>query len=206
MKTVFKVIPAVMGTVALSAAAAMGIHMSKVYLEAKANHRDDCDYLMILGCSVIGADTPSPNLVKRMETALGYLRENERCYIVPCGGCFREGQKKSEAAIIADYLIDNGIDKNRILLEDKSTTTFENFIFAYNIIKTHAGENFDNLKTAFLSSDFHLYRASVIAKKCGFKYIGKVSSPTDNNNGFKWEFQVAPDLFYRIVTKKYLGR
>ncbi len=206
MKTALKIIPATVGAIALSAAAAMGIHMSKVYKDAKTNYRDDCDYLMILGCGVIGADTPSPNLIRRMETALCYLKENEKCFIVPCGGCFRSGQKKSEAAIIADYLTEHGIDKNRILLEDKSTTTFENFVFAYDIVKAHAGDNPDNLKTAFLSSDFHLYRASVIAKKCGFKSIGKVSSPTDNGKGFLWEFRVAPDLLYRIITKKYLGR
>lgn len=206
MKSLLKTALLTAGTAALATAAAMGTHMTLVYLDAKKNHRDDCDYLMILGCGVIGADTPSPNLIKRMETAVDYLKENEKCFIVPCGGCFRDGQKKSEAAIISDYLTEHGIDKNRILLEDKSTTTFENFVFAFDIVKAHAGESFSQKKMAFLSSDFHLHRASLIAKRCGFKKIGKVSSHTDNNKGFLWEFRVAPDFAHRIITKKYLGR
>ncbi|MBQ3149974.1 MAG: YdcF family protein [Clostridia bacterium] len=206
MKALPKILLGTAGTVVAGAASVMGAHMTLVFLDAKRNHRDGCDYLLILGCGVIGADTPSPNLVRRMESAVDYLKENKTCFIVPCGGCFREGQKKSEAAIIADYMISHGIDENRILLEDKSTTTFENFLFAKEIIKTHSAGNSDNKKIAFLSSDFHLYRASKIAKLCGFKGIGKVSSPSENNKGFLWEFRVAPDFFERVITKRYSGR
>lgn len=187
-------------------AAAMSVHMAKVVADAKKNHRDDCDYLMILGGNVIGADTPSPQLLGRMKTAASYLKENAKCFVVPCGGCFRSEQTKSEAEIIANYLIEQGLDENRIILEDKSTTTFENFIFAFEIIKNHSGKELNQTRIAFLSSDSHLYRASVIAKLCGYENIGKVSAPTDDLKGFIWEFRVAPDLLYRKISKNYFGR
>ena len=68
-----------------------------------------------------------------------------------------------------------GINEDRFILEDKSTTTFENFENAFEIIKSHSGKNPNEFKVAFLSSDYHLHRAGIIAKRCGFEKIGKVS-------------------------------
>jgi uncharacterized SAM-binding protein YcdF (DUF218 family) len=179
--------------------------MPRVIRQAKKTFRDDCDYLMILGGDIIGAETPSPQLFERMKAAAAYLKENKDCFIVPCGGCFREGQKKSEAEIIASYLVEEGIDKNRIILEDKSTTTFENFLFASEIIKNHSKKNLNDANIAFLSSTYHIYRSTVIAKACGIENIGKVScvTPGDAYKRFIREYFVGYDLLYRLITKKY---
>ena len=40
------------------------------------------------------------------------------------------GEKITEAKAMKDYLIKNGIDKNRIIEEDKSTNTYENFKYS----------------------------------------------------------------------------
>ena len=149
-----------------------------VIADAKRNFREDCDFLMILGGNVFGADTPSPQLLQRMKEAAKYLNENPHVTAVPCGGCFRDGQKKSEAAIIADFLVSQGISPSRIALEDKSTTTFENFIFASPIIEKLGGKDVNRLRVAFLSSDYHLHRAALIAKMCGIKNPLRVSCPT----------------------------
>ncbi len=180
-------------------------YMPRVLRQAKKTYRDDCDYLMILGGDIIGADTPSPQLFERMKAAAIYLKENRDCIIVPCGGCFREGQKKSEAEIIASYLIQEGIDGDRIILEDRSTTTFENFLFAAEIIKNHSKKNINDANIAFLSSTYHIYRSSVIAKACGIENVGKVScvTPGDAYKRFIREYFVGYDLLYRLITKKY---
>ena len=104
-----------------------------------------------------------------------YLKENTKCFVIPCGGCFRDGQKKSEAQIIKEHLIKLGINEERFVLEDKSTTTFENFENAFEVIKAHSGKNPNEFNVAFLSSDYHLRRAGIIAKRRGFEKIGKVS-------------------------------
>ncbi len=125
--------------------------------------------------------------------------------IIPCGGCFRKGQKKSEAEIIASYLVKQGIDESRIILEDKSTTTFENFLFAVEIIKNHSKKNINDVKIAFLSSTYHIHRASVIARACGITNVGKVSchTPGAAYKRFIREYFVGYDLLYRLITKKY---
>ena len=189
------------GIVAVTA----GAYMPFVISEARKNHNDKCDYLLILGGNVIGADIPSPQLFERMKAAAKYLIENENVIAVPCGGCFREGQKKSEAMIIADYLISQGVDEGRIILEDKSTTTYENFEFAAEIIKSHSEKEPSELSVAFLSSDYHIHRASVIAKHSGFVNCGKVSCSTPGKamKRFAREYIVAFEMFYKTAKSKF---
>lgn len=175
---------------------AMAIYLSFVISDAAKGYRDDCDYLMVLGGLVIGADTPSDHLVERMDYAVGYLKESLNCFVVPCGGCFRQEQKLSEAQIIADYLVEKGIDPKRIVLEDKSTTTVENFKFGIKVIEKHSDKNINHLKVAFLSSDFHMHRAALIAKGCGIEKPLRVSCPTHKNifRHYIREFIVAFEL------------
>lgn len=200
-KVLFGTIGIVGGYLALTA----GAYMPFVLREAKKNYRDDCDYLMVLGGNVIGADTPSPQLLERMKAAAAYLKENKSCFIIPCGGCFRPEQKKSEAEIIANYLIEQGIDKDRIILEDKSTTTFENFEFALEIVKTHSGKELSETRVAFLSSDYHIFRATEIAKICGLAKPLKVSCPTPSEAYKRYvrEYFVAYELFANIIKNKF---
>ena len=50
-------------------------------------------------------------------------------------------------------------------------TAFENFENAFKIIKNHSGKNPNDFDIAFLSSDYHLHRAGIIAQRCGFSKI-----------------------------------
>lgn len=200
IKTLSKIIGSVAGIVAVSA----GAYMPFVISDSLKNFKDDCDYLLILGGNVFGADTPSPQLFERMKAAANYLSEHKDVIAVPCGGCFRDGQKKSEAAIIGDYLISQGIDPERIILEDKSTTTYENFEFGIPIIENHSGKEAESLKIAFLSSDYHMHRAGIIAKQSGIKDVRRVSCPTPGSaiHRFGREYIVAFEMFYRTIKNK----
>ena len=123
---------------------------------------------------------------------------------VACGGCFRPNQKKSEAKVIADYLVEQGISADRIILEDRSTTTFENFEFARRLIENHAVRDIDDVSVAFLSSSYHIFRASKIAELCGYRGCGKVSCPTPGSAWQRYvrEYIVAYELFYNTIKKK----
>ena len=180
----------VVGGLAGAAVISAAVYMPFVISDARKKYRDKYEYLLILGGNVVGADTPSAQLFERMKSAAVYLKENPETVAVPCGGCFRDGQKKSEA--------------ERIILEDKSTTTYENFEFGTKIIENHAGKTLDDISIAFLSSDYHLHRAAIIAKRCGVKNCGRVSSPTPGKAlpRYARECIVAVELLYRSLLKK----
>lgn len=196
MKNVSKFLLGTVGGVAGYFALTAGAYLPFVIRDARKGYRDGCDYLLVLGGLVIGEETPSDHLLERINTAAEYLKENTECFVIPCGGCFRDGQKKSEAQIIKEHLVALGIDESRFILEDKSTTTFENFENAFEIIRTHSGKDPDEFRVAFLSSDYHLHRAGIIAKRCGFQKIGKVSC--ENKKGrlrnYAREYFVAYEL------------
>lgn len=196
MKFVSKALFGAVGGVAVYLALSAGAYLPFVIKDARKGYRDGCDYLLVLGGLVIGAETPSDHLLERINASAEYLKENTECFVIPCGGCFREEQKKSEAQIIKEHLVELGIDESRFILEDKSTTTFENFENAFEIIRTHSGENPNDFNVAFLSSDYHLHRAGIIAKRCGFEKIGKVSC--ENKKGrlrnYTREYFVAYEL------------
>ncbi|NJA30563.1 YdcF family protein, partial [Clostridioides difficile] len=102
------------------------------------------DYLLILGASV-KKTTPSTTLKGRLDTALKYLKINDNCYVVVSGGK-GSGEKITEAKAMKDYLIKNGIDKNRIIEEDKSTNTYENFKYSKLNIEEHSERKLSDLK------------------------------------------------------------
>ena len=113
---------------------------------------------ILLGCSVRG-DTPSPMLQKRINAAYGYLTENPDAMCILSGGK-GENENLSEAAAMYNSLTEKGIDGNRLIMEDKSTSTIENFEFSKKIID----ENGLGDEVVIITTDFHQYRASLIAK------------------------------------------
>lgn len=205
MKKGVKSAIAVLGAVSSAFLAAEGVFLAKIINDAKKEYKDELHYLFILGGLIIGEETPSEHLMKRIEKAAEYLKSHPDTIAITCGGCFREGQKKSEALIIKDRLTERGIGADRIILEDSSTTTNENFSFGKGILSEHSKKELYELKVGFLSSDYHLFRAGIIAKingLPGLKKIGAKSTVKDFIRGTARELLVAPDLINNYLQNR----
>jgi len=125
-----------------------------------SSNSDGADYLVVLGAGLYGS-VPSPSLKSRLDETIKYARNNPDTVIIVSGGQGK-GENITEAKAMHSYLVANGIDGNRIIEEDKATSTVENIRFSLDIIDgLWRGEGIP--KIAILSNDFHLYRASVIA-------------------------------------------
>ncbi|MGN0468111.1 MAG: YdcF family protein [Acutalibacteraceae bacterium] len=160
---------------------------------SKGNCTEEPDYLLILGCRVKG-DKAEKTLETRIDAAAKYLSEHKNVLAVCCGGIVHADQTKSEAQVIADELAKRGIEKERLILEDKSTTTEENFINAKRIIESMET---GNVTVAFLSSEFHLLRAGIIAKRAGVD-ASSISAPSLKEKRFQnyiREFIVFPAAY-----------
>ena len=96
------------------------------------------------------------------ETIL-YLNENPETVCIVAGG---QGKNEpySEAYGMAQYLMQNGIDKDRILLEDQSKTTEENLRYSRKFLPEGA-------KVGIITNDFHMFRALQIAQKQGLSDV-----------------------------------
>lgn len=119
---------------------------------------------VVLGCRVYG-ERASLSLVERLEAAQKYLEENPDAVCVVSGGQ-GPGEDISEAECMYRWLVEKGIEEKRIYKEDKSTSTDENIAFSKAVIQ----ENDLNENIAIVTSEYHSYRATVIAKKNNLAY------------------------------------
>lgn len=144
------------------------ILLSTIILQIKATKRKphlDKDYILILGC-MIKKDGSLTNLLKgRVDKAIEFreLQKKETgkdLIFIPSGG---KGPNEviSESEAMKNYLLEKGIKEKDILMEDKSTNTFENIKFSYNLIKKKK----DNANIALSTTNYHIFRAGIIATK-----------------------------------------
>lgn len=121
------------------------------------------DVLIVLGCGVNG-EQPTLPLLKRLETAVEYLNKNQTAAVIVTGG--RGPQEDiTEAEAMTRYLVANGISEERILREEHSTSTSENYKFSKEILDKKFGE----YTTATITNTFHIYRAKRLAKLAGIE-------------------------------------
>ncbi len=66
------------------------------------------------------------------------------------------------------YLTEHGIPKEKILKEDRSTSTEENFEFSKEILDSCFE---DDYTIAYITNDFHTYRSGCRAKAVGFSSV-----------------------------------
>ncbi|MEG1457605.1 MAG: YdcF family protein, partial [Bacilli bacterium] len=126
------------------------------------------DYLMVLGAGIKGEEIGT-TLRYRLDTAIEFNEINPDIKIIVSGGQ-GQGEDVTEAYAMKKYLIEHGINENLIITEDKSTNTYENFMFTKNILEK---ENInDDYKITVVTNNFHMYRAKYLGEQVGFECLG----------------------------------
>ncbi len=129
--------------------------------------------LIVLGAGLHG-ETPSRPLCYRLDKAVQYHKMNPSAYIVVSGG---QGPYETitEAEAMRRYLIENGVAEEKILCEERATSTKENFIYAKALLDSLCDIPY---KTAYVTNRFHVYRAGRLAKEVGLSAT-RLSAPSD---------------------------
>ncbi len=131
------------------------------------------DYLVVLGAAVHG-DVPSLALTHRLEGALEYMQAYPDSVAILSGGQ-GDGENISEAQCMQDWLFTRGIPMERLIIEDRSTSTAENLKNSFAIIRELGGDPDGNV--AIVSSSYHLYRAKTMARFLDVEAVGVAGSP-----------------------------
>ena len=135
---------------------------------------DNLDYIIVLGAQVRGTII-TKSLRKRLEAAQEYLEKNPDTIAVVSGGQ-GTGEDISEAQAMYDYLVEHGIDGERIIIEDKSTNTDENIEFSME--KIYGDSNLGEPNIGIVTNNFHVYRAVAVCEKKGYDVEG-ISGSSD---------------------------
>ena len=187
--------------------------------------RRQYDYIIIHGAGLDGP-RPTPLLAGRIDKALElWNKQHQHGKFVVSGG---QGADEivSEAQAMRDYLLEKGVPAAAILMEDKSTTTWENLRYSLAIINADRATGVDatssaavassgdvtttasdvsgtatsssGFTTAVVTSDFHVFRCAEYAHNLGIKADG-IGSHT---KGWYW-----PTAFIRefiAITKAHI--
>lgn len=148
------------------------------------------DYLIVLGAQVKETG-PSAALKFRLDTAYDYLVENENTRCIVSGGQ-GANEPHSEAQGMYDYLVEKGIDKERIIMEDRSTNTSENIAFSSVFL------DMENDHVGIVTNNFHVFRGVHLAKHQGIRHVCGIAAPSDIyfqlNNMIREFFGILKDL------------
>lgn len=131
--------------------------LSGLMLHSQFTAPDNAKAVIVLGCKVNG-ETPSRMLTRRLDGAYEFLNKNKDVICIVSGGK-GDDEKISEALAMKRFLTEKGINSDRIIMEDKSTNTYENIKFSSDILK-----EYDITDVAIVTDGFHQYRARHIAK------------------------------------------
>ena len=135
----------------------------------------DENAVIVLGAAVHG-DTPSLVLRDRLDTAVFYHKKNPDALLVVSGGK-GNGENITEAEAMEKYLLDKGVPKEQIIKEEHATSTLENFKFS----KALLDERFEDYKIAYITNEYHIFRAGLTAKKAGLDSAAHINSTTRLN-------------------------
>lgn len=184
--------------VAMGAAIAFGeclllSTMLCAWLASRHVPKHGVDYLAILGCGIRADGTPCPLLAGRVDRAVDFdaarvAAGDAPAVFVPSGGQGPD-EPVSEAQSMGTYLqTQRGIPQDRIVLEDRSTTTRENMAFTREVIERHAGRDVSELRVGFSTTNYHVFRGYVCAHLAGMPVEGM---------GSKTKYYFWPNAFLR---------
>lgn len=154
-----------------------------------------CDYVLVLGAGVNGT-VPSRSLSERLQAAYDYLTAYPQARCVVSGGQ-GGGENISEAQCMFNWLTNRGIDPERIWMEDQATSTQENILFTLNLIEERTGTRPTCL--AVVSSEYHLYRASLMARDQGVTMLGVPATTYPYLSRLHYYFREMFGLWYYIL-------
>jgi len=131
------------------------------------------DAVVVLGSGIRG-ELLTVGLKNRLDRAVEIYNENPDTVIIVSGG---QGPQEdiTEALAMERYLLRCGVDSERIIKEEKATSTYENFVYSKQILDGLFGEEYD---VAFVTNEYHIYRAGSLAKIAGLADVTHAHSNT----------------------------
>lgn len=129
-------------------------------------------YMIVLGMGLRPDDSLNDLLKYRLDAALHFYQQQKNKGEIPAkiivSGGNNPDQSRSEAAVMRDYLLEQGVGSENILVEDQSINTHQNFLFSKRVMKHESA----NRGTIYITNNFHVFRSGLYARQLGIKAEG----------------------------------
>ena len=134
---------------------------------------EKADYVILLGGGIDKNGVLPKTVMFRVKSAAEYLNANPSAICVVTGGTLN-WLPYAEAPEIKNQLVNLGIDKDRILVEDQALDTIQNLRYSSKILAEYKNLSVNeilNSEVIIVTSRFHLRRSERLARRMGFKNI-----------------------------------
>ena len=123
---------------------------------------DDTDALclVVLGFQLKPDGTMREELIERLKVVLASAQRYPNALVVCTGGgTAAENPEATEAGRMAEWLVENGLDAERVIVEDRSLTTAQNAMYTLEILRERYPQVTD---LAIISSDYHIATGTLL--------------------------------------------
>ena len=142
----------------------------KILIGSLIRHKEHAEYAMVLGMTLENG-RPTKDLLYRVDAACEYLKLHPNSKLILTGGN-PDQNGITEAEVMKKLLIKRGVKADRLLMEDKSDSTKQNFANTTKIINPEE-------PVVLITSSYHMDRAVKIAKKAGFKTVYRLPAKSE---------------------------
>ena len=116
--------------------------------------------IVVLGFQLNPDGSMREELIERLNVALTCAEQYPNAYIACTGGgTAANDEDATEAGRMAEWLIEHGVDSDRVIVEDRSQTTAQNAMFTLRILSRDYPE-VDQI--AIVSSDYHIATGEIL--------------------------------------------
>ena len=119
------------------------------------------DCAVVFGAAVHRNSTAGPGIIRRVRTATDLYNNKQVNTLYFTGGFGSTYQEKSEAMVMKELALKNGVKDKDIVLEERSTSTWENLVYTGPMVQ-------DCESVVGISDRYHLARIRFLAKKQGW--------------------------------------
>lgn len=141
---------------------------------------DTKDVIVVLGAAVWEGGIPSPSLRRRILYAIELIHRQKAGVLILSGGIGK--YPPSEAQVMQQISLQQGINENQIILDEQAKSTLESAIICTQILQENQWDN-----VLIVSDHYHLLRAVVLFRLLGI--LAEGSSPDKKGIGTsRWQW------------------
>ena len=121
-----------------------------------AKNEGKSDYIVILGFVLDSNGKPQKTLIQRLEKGLSLAKKQPKAKIIVSGGEL-PAEPKVESKVMKNWLVQHGVNRDRILTEQGSLDTVGNALNVTQILNNHHAKH-----ATIVSSASHMRRAFIL--------------------------------------------
>jgi uncharacterized SAM-binding protein YcdF (DUF218 family) len=120
------------------------------------------DVIIILGSQALNGVRPGSELALRLDEGLRLYNEGYAASVIVSGGA-GHNERWPEAEVMRDYLVERGVPRGAISVENRSDSTWENMQYSLPLL-----EKLGARSVILVSSPLHLARVALTGRRLGY--------------------------------------